>query len=182
MKPYYYPFILLSALLLTSCATVSKSQCQVGDWQQLGRAAGESGASQRFYHRVAKDCSEYGVRADSAAFEKGRLQGNKRFCTASGGLNAGRRGIEYQSVCSGEAEIDFMRGYLLGRELYLIELEYRDSRRLYDDYYHHYHSCKPGHRCGRYWHHMYHEESRMRDLRLQMRNKEAEAVLKITND
>ena len=176
------PLIILAAITLSGCATVSESQCRVGDWQTLGKEAGFNGADQSRFFDNSKDCANYGIRGNAADFETGRQQGLKHYCTSNGGLNAGRRGYEYKGVCSGPAELEFMRGYLTGRELYLLELEYNDRYRRFNNYRHDYYGCNPRYNdCGYYHNHMSHEQLRLRELRMEIDHKNSGATIRAVN-
>ncbi|HSW13258.1 MAG TPA: DUF2799 domain-containing protein [Solimonas sp.] len=120
--------MLLSALLLGGCATLSQSECLQANWTDLGARDGQSGypAARLEEHRTA--CTEHGIAPDDRAYLVGREQGLKYYCTPDTGYREGRRGAAYQRVCQLALEAEFLRAYDLGREIYNIEQEISSLR------------------------------------------------------
>ena len=117
--------VIVSALaiifLLAGCATVSKEDCLVTDWFEVGRMDGMQGRPRTAFQNRAKPCLEYGVNADRQAYYQGHDEGLKYYCTEEKGLALGRQGLPYKSNCPLELEKDFRAGYQNGIQLYCSE-------------------------------------------------------------
>jgi len=107
--------------LVGGCATVSKEDCLVTDWFEIGRLDGMQGTPRTAFQNRAKACLEHGVSADRLAYYKGHDDGLKYYCTEQKGLEIGRKGFSYRSVCPLELEKDFRAGYENGLEIYCSE-------------------------------------------------------------
>lgn len=105
MKKYFGMIAALVFLsLLGGCATVSKEDCLLTDWFEIGRMDGLQGKPRTGFLNRAKACLEHGVNADRQAYYRGHDDGLKYFCTEQKGF-----------------EPDFRTGYLRGKELYQYE-------------------------------------------------------------
>ena len=117
--------VILSALviilLLAGCATVSKEDCLVTDWFEVGRIDGMQGRPRTAFQNRAKPCLEQGVNADRQAYYQGHDEGLKYYCTQEKGFALGTKGLPYNSNCPLELEKDFRTGYQHGIELYCSE-------------------------------------------------------------
>lgn len=107
--------------MLASCATVSKEDCLLTDWFEIGRMDGIQGKSRTEFQKRAKPCLEHGVNADRQAYYRGHDEGLKYYCTEQQGFELGRKGLVYQSVCPFELEKDFRTGYQDGMQLFCSE-------------------------------------------------------------
>jgi hypothetical protein len=109
----------LTSLGLGSCATtLSKTECQSTDWRIVGYEDGAAGhpGSQIGAHRKA--CAEHGVSPDFEAYQAGRAEGLKEFCTAANGYRIGVNGGQYSGSCPAEHEDSFLRAFSQGQELH----------------------------------------------------------------
>ena len=103
------------ALLLGSCATMSKDQCLAGAWGEVGFADGAEGYPMSRLDDHAKACAKYGVGPDLAAYGSAREDGLLRYCTPERGFVEGREGDSYHGVCSPAQEALFMPAYRDGQ-------------------------------------------------------------------
>jgi hypothetical protein len=108
-------------LILTGCATVSKEDCLVTDWFEVGRMDGMQGMPRTAFAGRAKACLERGVSADRQAYYRGHDEGLKYYCTEQKGFEMGQQGIPYKSVCPLQLEQDFRAGYQKGIHLFCSE-------------------------------------------------------------
>ena len=108
-------------LLLAGCATVSKEDCLLTDWFEVGRMDGMQGRPRTVFQNRAKPCLEQGVNADRQAYYQGHDEGLKYYCTEEKGFALGRQGLAYNSNCPLEIEKDFRAGYQHGIQLYCSE-------------------------------------------------------------
>lgn len=116
-------------LLLSACGTVTKSECQVGDWRSIGLRDGRDGRSELFFAKNAESCQRFGLSADRDAWLAGRAEGLKDYCTPLSGYANGRAGREYENVCTGRAGQDFLLAYGLGGTV----RDAREDARLYEE-------------------------------------------------
>ena len=108
---------LLAVLALAGCATLSRSECQTGDWYSIGERDGANGYTEDRFLNDAKACAARGMPADRDRWMEGRDRGLARYCTARHAIEVGSASDSYQGVCAGPAEGDFLLGYRLGRSL-----------------------------------------------------------------
>ena len=104
-------------LILSACGTVSKAECQAGDWYSIGLNDGRNGAAPALFDQHAESCRRYNLPADRTGWEEGRLEGLKSYCTPVSGYATGVAGRTYENVCTGRAAEDFLTGYGIGREV-----------------------------------------------------------------
>ena len=92
--------ILGSIYLLSACATLSKQECMVGDWQAIGYNDGVAGYYSDRLASHAKACAKTSVTPDYQLWERGRQLGLKQYCTVTSAYNVGRRGRKLNNVCA----------------------------------------------------------------------------------
>ncbi len=109
---------LLTALLLTGCASMSEEECRVADWRMIGYEDGADGIPQGRLGDHREACADYGVVPDMVAYRNGHEQGVKLYCTESVGFERGRSGGSYRGACPAELEGQFLDGYEMGREIW----------------------------------------------------------------
>lgn len=110
-----------AVLALGSCATMSAEQCMAGDWSGQGYADGTSGLSMSRLGEHAEACAEHGVVPDRSAYEAGREQGLRRYCTPDNGFRVGRTGSGYGGVCPSYLEASFIPAYRDGQIVHEVE-------------------------------------------------------------
>jgi hypothetical protein len=111
--------IFISGLVVFSgCATLGKDECLNADWRTIGYEDGAQGylASRISSHR--KDCAKHGITPDFYRYEEGRLEGLREYCTPQKGYNLGKSGRQYNSVCPGDLESVFLKGYYHGKSVH----------------------------------------------------------------
>jgi hypothetical protein len=115
---YCLPLLVVGALLLAGCASLSENQCLTADWESIGYRDGSNGYDAGRIGKHSEACAEYGIRVDREQYEQGRQQGLELFCTGSNGMRLGRQGYAYSGVCPASLQDEFVRGYEFGRELH----------------------------------------------------------------
>ncbi|MFI2812994.1 MULTISPECIES: DUF2799 domain-containing protein [Microbulbifer] len=125
LKSLLIPAAALVPVLLSGCAVISEEQCRAGSWYELGVQDGSRGVGQAKVFEMAQECQHYGVRVDSEAWLRGHEEGVEEYCTAANGFSQGRRGRNYQGVCTGPTADLFLKEYERGLALYRVEQEYR---------------------------------------------------------
>lgn len=119
---------LLLAALLAGCGTVSREECRIGDWTAIGLVDGRNGEAETRIADHQKTCARYDLPVDAAAWERGRQEGLKSYCTPISGFAQGVSGRGYRNVCSGRAGSDFLTAYGLGSELERVRRLVREAR------------------------------------------------------
>ena len=118
--------VLIFTVILCSCSSLSKKDCETMNWQQKGKDDGAAGTAKTAFIKYQRMCSEHHVITDQRSYEKGHAEGLKSFCTYDSGYDYGRANEEYAGVCPKEAEADFIRGYRIGKKEH--ELKAREER------------------------------------------------------
>ena len=112
--------ICLMAALLGACATLDPEQrlaeCKATDWERFGVNDGRLGVPAGDRTETFRDCADVGHSVDLAAYQAGRDEGLKEYCTAENGYRLGYENRRYLRVCPANLEPDFVQGYRLGRE------------------------------------------------------------------
>ncbi len=83
--------VLASIYLLSGCATLSKEECMVGDWQAIGYNDGVAGYHSERLASHAKACAKASIAPDYQAWERGRQLGLKQYCTTTSAYNVGKQ-------------------------------------------------------------------------------------------
>ncbi|WP_406828874.1 DUF2799 domain-containing protein [Microbulbifer sp. ARAS458-1] len=123
-----------TALALTSgCAVISENECQAGLWYERGIEDGARGRSQATVYEIAQKCHEYGVRTDTTAWMRGHEEGVEQYCTPENGFVVGRRGRDYEGVCTGPTADLFIANYERGLAVYQAEQQYAALANRYED-------------------------------------------------
>lgn len=102
-----------------SCSSgMSKEECQLADWRQIGFEDGSLGRSANYLANRRKACSKAQVTPDFDAYQRGHAEGLKRWCNYDNGLRFGQSGGAYQGICPKNQESAFLQGYDYGKKLY----------------------------------------------------------------
>jgi hypothetical protein len=110
-----------SLMLVAGCASISKQECLVGDWQSVGFKDGNNGQPTARLGSHIEECGKHGVSIDRATYMKGYNEGLQAFCTFDRGLQFGRSGGYYQDVCPANLAVEFRRGYTMGSQIKKVE-------------------------------------------------------------
>jgi len=122
MKKLMSVFSVMAVLVMVAgCASVSKEDCLVTDWYELGRADGRMGKNRTALQGRAKACLEHGISADRQAYYAGHGQGLKSYCTEQNGFDLGQKGLPFNTVCPLQLDAGFRAGYDKGIRYYCSE-------------------------------------------------------------
>ncbi len=113
-----YLILLLPILVLVSCASISKEECQAGDWQAIGLRDGQAGRSLDYINNHFKACAEVGVRPNQSEWQAGRLQGLPMYCTPEKAYQLGRDGNSVNNVCPASQARMLSRANSWGQDYY----------------------------------------------------------------
>lgn len=111
--------VLIASFSLSGCSSISKADCIVMDWFELGRTDGMSGQPRSTFQERAKPCLKHGVIPDREAYYKGHDKGLEIYCTEQHGFDLGKKGQPYTPICPEES--DFRTGYDKGLKFYCTE-------------------------------------------------------------
>ena len=126
--------VLGSMILLSSCATLSKQECLVGDWQAIGYNDGVAGYHSERLASHAKACAKASVAPDYLAWERGRQLGLKQYCTTSNAYNIGRRGRSLNNVCPITLVNTLQTANQEGLDYYALDSQLNKDKRLVETY------------------------------------------------
>lgn len=84
--------IMGASLAITGCAGLSKAECQVADWYQIGAKDGANGHDWNRLAAHAKACAKVGVTPDRDTWERGRQAGLHSYCTPANAYRVGSQG------------------------------------------------------------------------------------------
>lgn len=113
--------ILAMLAMVAGCASVSKEDCLLTDWYEVGRLDGRQGKARTAFQGRAKACLEHGITADRQAYYKGHDRGMQYYCTEQKGFELGQQGLAYRSVCPLQLEANFRAGYDKGLQSFCSE-------------------------------------------------------------
>ncbi len=122
--------ILGSIYLLSACATLTKQECMVGDWQAIGYNDGVAGYYSDRLASHAKACAKTSVTPDYRLWERGRQLGLKQYCTVTSAYNVGRRGRKLNNVCPIALASSLQVANQKGLDYYTLDNQLDKDRRL----------------------------------------------------
>jgi len=103
-------FIILGGLMiLASCATLSKEECLMGNWRDLGIRDGVNGEPASRIEEHRKACAKHGIRPDERQYLDGRVEGLREYCQIDNAFRSGLNGRQYQGVCPPAISSLFLR-------------------------------------------------------------------------
>lgn len=126
--------VLSGIYLLSGCATLSKQECMVGDWQTIGYNDGVAGYHSERLASHTKACAKASVTPDYRAWERGRQFGLKQYCTVNNAYNVGRRGRQLNNVCPAASAGVLQRANQQGLDYYKLDSQLDNDKRLLRDY------------------------------------------------
>lgn len=132
-----FSLILLALpLLLTACATTGGQSskpsidCQAPNWQAAGIEDGKVGRHPYEISRYQKACPALNIdQTVLAAWEAGRQEGLKSYCTKAHAYELGQRGYSMNQVCPEEGLLEIQQSHALGYH------QYYQRSRLYNDWW-----------------------------------------------
>lgn len=113
--------VVLLAVLLGGCATMSKDECLYVDWRTVGYEDGVAGYNGDRIGQHRKACADHGVRPDFEAYQAGRAEGLREYCRPENGFRVGLSGATYVGACPADLAPAFAAAYQSGHELYVRE-------------------------------------------------------------
>lgn len=123
IRPVHSFALALCVLLLTSCATLSESECARSNWHSIGVQDGREGHTPDRLGQHERACAKHGYGIDPRAYDVGYRVGLNSFCVPHRAFRLGRNGDAYKNQCWAEAERTFLPAYYLGKDVYAMEEE-----------------------------------------------------------
>jgi hypothetical protein len=116
--------LLVFAVTIAGCASLTPQQCLQADWRQIGYSDGINGVSGARIDDHAKACAEQGIRPNLDEYLNGRSQGLINYCQPENGFALGRRGAHLNGAdCAEYLKPAFIEQYRRGNQLHLIETD-----------------------------------------------------------
>lgn len=127
--------ILVLAVGLASCASMSPSECRFADWQEVGRTDAQRGFAQDYLARHRKSCAKAGFPVDVTRYYAGYQRGLKDYCIAPTAFNAARQGRDRPVQCSDISvqANDYLRAYDYGLKVRDKEVEISSLQQSMED-------------------------------------------------
>ncbi len=113
-----WTLIVLLGLLASGCASMGEEECRVADWRAIGYEDGVRGIAASHIGERREACAKHGVTPNFAAYQQGRGEGLREYCTPDSGYRLGRKGRHLTAVCPSELQGDFRDAYKSGREIH----------------------------------------------------------------
>ena len=108
------PLLMMIALVLVGCESMTVSECKVADWGRVGFNDGARGESDSLIAAYTEDCGKAGIQPNARLYRQGWDSGIQRFCTAANGWREGLQGNSSKaSVCRGQPGYEAFLHYLL---------------------------------------------------------------------
>ena len=117
MKIWGFVAVAGAALFLASCATVSREQCEAGDWPAIGKAHALQGFPASRLDNVVEDCGRHSIAVDTDAYMQGWRMGVRAYCTPRRGFEDGRNGKRPSFSCPADLAVDYDDARRLGGRL-----------------------------------------------------------------
>ncbi len=128
MKKFVGLIAVGACLLLTSCASLTKEECQLGNWLVIGHSDGVNGRSASRISEHQKACARVNINPNYAEWERGRQAGLLEYCTESNAYRLGRRGRTINSVCPEKKAMRLIKMNEKGKVLYRLESKISSDR------------------------------------------------------
>jgi len=114
----------MALLFLNACSSLSKSECEQGDWRTIGLEDAAKGArAETKLSQHVKACSKHEISLDQKIYAEGYADGLKLFCTRKKGFSFGSYGYRYLDTCPDSLEPTFISAYVSGLDLAIHKLD-----------------------------------------------------------
>lgn len=95
----FLTILVVGLVVLSSCATLSKSECLASDWRAIGVRDGQAGYAASRLSDHSDACSKHGIAPDVARYNDGRTRGLVTYCQLDNAFSEGVAGRVYRNVC-----------------------------------------------------------------------------------
>jgi hypothetical protein len=107
----------IAAGLLAGCGHAAVGDCGKADWYAIGQRDGREGHPDDRWTDYQGACRDKGPAPDREAYENGRREGLREYCTDANGFRIGRGLSDYGYVCPPDLEKTFLAGRARGMGL-----------------------------------------------------------------
>ncbi len=114
---------------LTGCSSLSKQECLNADWFMIGLEDGSAGRSLDTIGAHRKSCAKINVTPDLDNYERGHNKGRVSYCSVVNGFKLGDSGGEYNGICRGLSEREFLQAFDAGKFRHEIRTELEELQR-----------------------------------------------------
>ncbi len=121
--------LLLLTLFISSCATLSKKDCESGNWRQIGFRDGANGHFSNRFEEHQKACQSYNVQPNFEVYKSGYREGVRQHCRPENGYKLGYQEKSYNGVCPDNLRDAFLRKYVEGLYEAQREIQYKIDRK-----------------------------------------------------
>jgi hypothetical protein len=115
------------SIALSGCATLSRDECQSGDWHKIGIQDGSDGRTEDRFKTHAKACELDRSDVSRAAYMEARQKGLEIYCTQVRGYREGSLGQKYLGVCPVQSATQFLTGFEFGKRIHQTEIRLSDT-------------------------------------------------------
>ena len=109
--------LLITSGMVAACTPTIVRDCYDADWYSIGVRDGLAGVPGDILEVYRSTCGEVDMAPDPEAYENGRREGLRIFCTDANGFRTGRARKVYHHVCPPELEKEFLAGRARGLRL-----------------------------------------------------------------
>lgn len=142
--------LIVCAVVLASCATLNKTECEQADWHAIGARDGAAGYKPDRIAVHTRACAKHNIGSDTDAYQAGFNTGLNEFCQPPIAYRLGLEVESYHYLCPADRQKPFLISYTKGleRTLQLLDWRYSWLEHRYDinRYFHHSNDAEHQHR------------------------------------
>jgi len=112
--------LVLGAVALAGCASLSQHECQLVDWHTAGLNDASKGLPLTRLAEYTQACSQYNITPDLTAYRVGYDLGLQSYCQNANGFAVGSSGAGYLGICPAALEPQFLTGYRAGYSIFVL--------------------------------------------------------------
>lgn len=103
----FLALLIVGLVVLSSCATLSKSECLVSDWSSIGERDGRAGRLASRINDHGEACAKHGISPNVPLYTAGRTRGLAIYCTLDNAFDIGLKGGSHRNVCPSNINVAF---------------------------------------------------------------------------
>ena len=115
-----FPFLYLviGALVMSGCASMSEEECRSADWRLIGYEDGSAGRSTLRIKQHRENCADHGISPKLDRYLAGHREGLGVYCRPFKAYHLGRAGQDYPAVCPEDLHERLRPAYRNGVRVY----------------------------------------------------------------